>query len=128
MTTNTIKFLVNLKNYSILKKEIYKSPYSKQILQIVKCLYKEGFIQSFYIEHINSKYFINILLRFFFNKPVFKNLKIISKPSNTKIVPFKHLARISNKKFVLFISTNQGVLTLEDCKKRGLGGSVLFYC
>ena len=61
MTTNTLKFLVNLKNYSILKKEIYTLRYSKQILQIVKCLYKEGFIQSFYIEYKNSKYSISVL-------------------------------------------------------------------
>jgi ribosomal protein S8 len=128
MTINTIRFLINLKNYSILKKEIFKQKYSKQILEIVKCLYREGFIQSFFLEQKGSDFYINILLRFFFNKPVFKNLKVLSTPSKLKVLSFKHLAKISTKKFVLFISTSEGILTLEECKKKKIGGTIFFYC
>lgn len=128
MNSTTINFLITLKNYSILKKEYLKYEYSKNILEITKCLYEEGFIQSFRILNSDNKIFILILLRFFFNKPILKQLKIISTPSRKKYLSFKDLSKFSNKKYVFFISTSKGLLTLEECKKTALGGVLFFVC
>jgi len=53
MNTNLIKLLLNLKNASLSKKEIINVKYSKPSLNLVKLLYKEGFIQSFNITKVN---------------------------------------------------------------------------
>lgn len=124
-----IDFLIQLKNCSILKKETFTYKYSKLILKIVNLLYSEGFIQSFKIEKTaNYELKIIILLRYFFNKPIFNNLTIISKPTKSKFFNIKELSQFSNKKNVGFVSTNRGIFTLEECKKKKTGGKLLFFC
>ena len=84
MNINLIKFLSKLKNASISKQEVVSIDYNKLCLGVVKLLYKEGFIQSFSIKKIsfssNVELKIFITLRYFNNKPIFKNLKIVSTP------------------------------------------------
>ena len=46
----------------------------------------------------------------------------------TKYFTLKDVSKISTKKLVLFFSTNKGILTSLDCKKHGLGGTLLFAC
>ena len=125
MNIYTIKFLIKLKNAALARKEIVITPYNKLSFELVKSLYKEGFIQSFELDKNNQ---IKIILRFFYNKSILKNLKIISTPSLTKYFTLKDLCKISTKKLVMFISTNKGILTSFDCKKHGLGGVPLFVC
>ena len=89
MNIYTIKFLIKLKNAALARKEIVFTSYNKLSFELVKCLYKEGFIQSFELKEIftsnsEKKYEIKIVLRFFYNKCVLKNIKILSKPSLTK--------------------------------------------
>ena len=133
MNFNTIKFLIKLKNAALARKEIVTAPYNKLSFDLVKCLYKEGFVQSFELSEINAvenekKYEIKIVLRFFFYKCLLKNIKILSTPSLTKYFTLKDVSKISTKKLVLFFSTNKGILTSLDCKKHGLGGTLLFAC
>ena len=52
MNFNTIKFLIKLKNAALARKEIVTAPYNKLSFNLVKCLYKEGFVQSFELSEI----------------------------------------------------------------------------
>jgi ribosomal protein S8 len=125
MSLQLVQLLMNLKSYSLLKKEYLIIKNSKKSLQLVSSLYKEGFIQSYKVLRNEN---LQINLRYFFNKPVFINLKILSFPSKTRYVKLHVLSKISTKKFTLFISTSRGILTLEDCKKYNLSGVLLFSC
>ncbi len=125
MNLTTIRFLVALKNHSILKKEYLVYRYSKSIMSVIVALYEEGYIQSFKVLDNNSVY---IVLRYYFNKPIFKNLKILSNLSNPKYITLKTLYNIPDSKNTIFISTVQGILTLSQCKKNKLGGKALFSC
>lgn len=122
MTTFTVNFLLKLKNASFFKKEKILIKYSKHSLELVVCLYNEGFIHSYQI--INDK--IQISLRYFFNKPILKNLRILSTPSKLRYLNLKMLSKLSSKKVSLFVSTDKGVLTLNQCKKYKVGGIPLF--
>jgi ribosomal protein S8 len=130
MNINLIKFLSKLKNASISKQEVVSIDYNKLCLGVVKLLYKEGFIQSFSIKRIsfssNVELKIFITLRYFNNKPIFKNLKIVSTPSRLNYLNIKDLSKISNKKIILILSTNKGLLTSLECKKHKIGGKLLF--
>jgi len=128
MHNKLIKFLLNLKNYSGLKKEFLIIKFSSGILKILNGLYKEGFIQSYKIINISQQNYFYIVLRYYFNKPIFKNLKIISKPSNLKYLKFKVLIKLCEKKINYFVSTDKGIFTLKECKKKKLGGKILFCC
>ena len=133
MNTNIIKLLLTLKNASASRKELVLVPFNRLSIEFLKILYKEGFIQSFYIQKSSSflldkNYQIKVVLRFFYNKPIISNLKIISTPSFNKYLKFKDLCKLSDKKNVLFFSTSKGLLTSFDCKKQRVGGTLLFIC
>ena len=132
MNIKTINFLTQLKNASITNRETVRLESNRFILSLLKVLYKEGFILSYRIK--KKKDFFNktseaiVNVRYVHNKPVFKNLKIISSPSFQKLVSLKNISRlVAKKKFFLF-STNLGLLTLNECKKMHVGGFLLFVC
>ena len=124
MNSFIIKFLMNLKSASLFKKEYLSIKYSKQSLELIIALYNEGFIQSYKITNEE----LYILLRYFFNKPVFRFLKLVSTQSNFRYLNLKTITKLPNKKAVLFLSTSEGILTLSQCKMRKIGGKALFYC
>lgn len=128
MHSNGVKFLLALKNASVLKKEIVFFYYNNLFLKLAKVLYRTGLIQNFCIEKKNNKKFqIIIFLKYSFNIGILNTLKIVSKPSISLFLNYEKICRISEKNRVLILSTSAGFLTSEECKKRKIGGKVFFY-
>lgn len=126
MNISVINLLLKLKSFSLIQKESVVVSYNRQYIDILRILYEKGFIQSFCL--INNKTSILINLRYYYNKPVFKNFKIISKPSLDTYIQVKDLYKLEDKKFVFFLSTPNGLLTSSECKRSGVGGKLLFMC
>ena len=106
MTNKTKNLLLQLKNASINRKSyIIVNNYSKN-LPILENLYEEGFIQSYKLLYKSNK--ILIYLRYYENKPVFNNLRLLGTVLTIKNIKLKELAFFFNRKFVLFLSTNKG--------------------
>lgn len=130
MNINLIKFLSKLKNASLSKQERISIPYNKLYLEVIKLLYREGFIQSFFIKpafsRLTNEFTLFVTLRYVNSKSVFKNLRIISTPSRVNYLNIKDLSKVSNKKNVLFLSTSKGLLTGLESKKCNIGGKLLF--
>lgn len=128
MHSNGVKFLLALKNASVLKKEIVFFYYNNLFLKLAKVLYRTGLIQNFCIEKKQNKTFqIIVSLKYSFNIGILNSLKIISKPSVSLFLDYEKICRISEKNRVLVLSTNEGFLTSEECKKKKIGGKVFFY-
>ena len=70
---------------------------------------------------------IIISLKYSFNNGILNSLKIISKPSISLFLDYEKLCRVSEKNRILILSTDQGFLSGEECKKRKIGGKVFFY-
>jgi len=103
------------------------------IESLVRILYREGFLQSFKLIKKEDSYseenrFLLVVLRYFFNKPLLSSLRILSKPSHTRKMKFLDIGNIRDKKFVFFFSTDRGILTSLECKKKQIGGKILFMC
>lgn len=132
MNTNIINLLLKIKNATTNQKEIVTINFNSIYLDLLKKLYKEGFIQFFKIQkNIGSSknsFKIIINLRYLYGKPVFDNLKIFSTPSNVKYLKLKNIYKLTNKKTVFFFFTNKGLLTDFECKKKKTGGILLFGC
>jgi small subunit ribosomal protein S8 len=128
MHSNSVKFLLALKNASVLKKEIVFFYYNNLFLKLAKVLYRTGLIQNFCIEKKYNKNFqIVVSLKYSFNIGILNSLKIISKPSVSLFLDYEKICRISEKNRVLILSTSEGFLTSDECKKRKIGGKVFFY-
>jgi ribosomal protein S8 len=130
MNTNLIKFLLALRNSSLSKREVLIVEHSQIREKIVRALYSEGFVQSFKLKLSPSENLdqIWIKLRYCFDKSQLKYLKVFSKPSHTKYMKLADLSNIPDKKFVIFFSTDLGFLTSLECKKKRVGGKLLFIC
>ena len=130
MKNTLIKFLIKLKKASLSRRESVSIDFNLLCLEITELLYKEGFIQSFSIEEktVNNvlKSIIKINLRYFYNKPLLKDLKIISTPVQLAYLSVRNLAKLPSTKHVLFLSTSKGFLTGFQCKEKNLGGLLLF--
>lgn len=130
MKNTLIKYLIKLKNASLSRRESVSIDFNSLCLELTELLYKEGFIQSFSIEEkkVNNvlKPILNINLRYFYNKPLLKELKIISTPVQLAYLSVQNLAKLPSTKHVLFLSTSKGFLTGFNCKEKNLGGLLLF--
>ena len=128
MKITLIHLLLALKNASDLKKEKIICSYNKSFISLLKCLYKEGFISYFKVSNDDgAKLKIIIGLKYSYGKVLsISTLKFLSVPSNLYYLTYKEICKISDKKIILFISTNLGIITQIQCKKYKIGGSPLF--
>lgn len=83
-------------------------------------LWNEGFILGYTIDKKSNQ--LKIFLKYDKNKPVIKKIKNISKPGLKIYYSIKQLWKIESTKTFLIISTNQGLKTLDQCKKLKIGG------
>ena len=129
MNTKLINFLIKLKNASLSKKEYVVFEFNTFHYTFVKILYEEGYLQSFSVDlDASGKRVITVTIRYYYNKPVFKYLKILSKPSHQIYMKISDISKIVDRRFVFFFSTNKGILTNLSCKKLNVGGKLLFMC
>lgn len=130
MSVNFVKFLLQLKNASIARKEVVSLEYSRVREGMVGILYAEGFIQSFELVVDSSSGIKAILvnLRYYFSRSLLESLQLLSKPSHVRYMKLLDISNIPARKFVIFFSTDKGTLTTLECKKQKVGGKLLFIC
>jgi len=122
MNVSQINFLIKLKNSAkYLVEEIF-FVYNKNYDNILSFLYKEGFIQYFFLR--NNKLVVG--LRYFLGENNLKDVIIISRPSFYKNIRYKDITKIKQTNNVVAVSTDAGILSLYDCKKQKIGGKILF--
>jgi ribosomal protein S8 len=128
MKQSTINLLTSIKNHTSLKRESLQQNFYSNSYQILKILYKEGFVQSIEIKQnkANNTKRLKLIFRFFFNRPIIKKLNFFSKPAIKTSIRSKQLKMLSLKKAVLIISTSRGLLTNTQCVKKNIGGKLLF--
>jgi len=121
ITSTLSNFLSNLKNHYISKKTILKERKTKQIIQMLNLLIKEGLINGFY--NFNNNYII-VLLKYNNNKGVINCIKQISKPGKRVYVKNKWLYK-NSKTDIFILSTHKGLLTQNQAKQYNLGGELI---
>jgi small subunit ribosomal protein S8 len=117
--------LVSIKNgYSNKNKYAY-CKLNFLCINVLWALYKEELIYDFYVDKLNNK--IQIRLKYFKDKPIIKNLNLISKPSLIVFSNFNNLKKFSTNYDYFFISTSNGVISSAFANKNlNVGGIILF--
>jgi small subunit ribosomal protein S8 len=103
---------------------IYGNSVVKNVCEILK---KEGYIKNYEIIDL-LKTQIKVELQYLDEKrknPVLSNIKIISKPSRRIYVKSQGIKPVMSGLGMGIISTNQGVMTTYQAKKRKLGGELI---
>jgi ribosomal protein S8 len=130
MNKSLVNKLIQLKNASILNNGIITTIYLRSLVSLLFFLYKEGIIQSYetIIHPVKRLSKLIIHFRQYAFQSTFNELKLLSSKSNALSLRYKDFLKISSKDKTLVISTTEGFRSVLDCKKKRLGGIVLFSC
>ena len=119
--------ITRLRNGQNIRKLEISIKYSKECINILKILQKEGYIRGYQILSSENKSEILIFLKYIQYKPVITN--IIKEKKNTHISLLK-IKDIMNKKLyrglgIIIVSTSYGVLSGDQCLEKNTGGILL---
>jgi len=125
MSEKILIMLSIIKNGYLSKLDKVYVPYSENNLKILKLLYLDGFINSYYFNSNKGFKAIVVVLKYYRNMYLF-NYKILSKPGRliSGTIPFLY-SKYNMHKFVM-LSTTHGFLWLKDALRLHIGGTVLF--
>jgi small subunit ribosomal protein S8 len=112
----------SIKNGQIAKKSVIIA-YRKNISEsFLKILWNEGFISGYRIFPQNDKK-IEVFLKYTrTGKPAINSLKCLSKPGQRLYYSAKQIWKLDSSKAFIIFSTNQGLKTINQCKKDKVGG------
>lgn len=106
-------------------------PYSKLKEQMARVLLEEGYITNYSIVEGTPFNTINIKLKYFGKRrerrSVITGLKRISKPGRRIYVGKHEIPWVLSGMGVAILTTNQGLMTGQSARRKGIGGEVLCY-
>jgi len=120
ITDTLSNFFSKIKNGCLLRKTKIVQLKSKQIINILNLLIKEGYIRGYKLTLNNN---IDVYLKYKNNIPVIKDIKRLSKPSRRLYIKNKDLFK--KQKGFLILSTSKGFLTDLQAKKLNIGGELI---
>ena len=92
--------------------------------KVLDILWKENLIKGY---TKTNEGIITVFLRYHDGSPICTRLVIISRPRDRIYLSLVDLARLSNDFGVLILSTTKGIMTHEQCIRKGEGGEILAY-
>jgi small subunit ribosomal protein S8 len=136
MTNDLVSdMLTRIRNATLARHSFVEVRYSKVNLSILKVLLAEGYINTYEIkESENNNHQIKITLRYkgwWIKKPLFSDLKRISKPGQRVFSGYKHFNEVidvlQHQQGTAIISTSMGVMSHIKATKLKKGGEILCY-
>jgi small subunit ribosomal protein S8 len=99
---------------------------SKLKMELAKILHEEGYIRGYQLVAKGRE--MRIRLKYDeHNEPVIRGLKRVSRPGRRVYVGAAELPRVLGGLGIAILSTDQGVMTAREARRRGIGGEVLAY-
>jgi small subunit ribosomal protein S8 len=115
----------NIKNGQMAKKSAILESKKNINESFLKILWDEGFISGYRIFALNDQK-VEIFLKYTrAGKPVINSLKGLSKPGRRLYYSAKQIWKLDSSKTFIIFSTNQGLKTINQCKKNRIGGEPL---
>lgn len=113
--------LIRIKNGYVVGKQSVSVRYSKLILNLMKLLQKEGYLET--TSHKDRE--IIVTLKYKERKPALTDIKRVSKPSLRVYKGASQLPFVLNGLGISIISTPKGLMTDKQARKLKVGGEVL---
>ncbi len=118
--------ITRIRNALSVSKEQVKVTYSKQMIQVLKTLEEEGYIQgSSVVEVRKGVKEINVTLKYYNGEPVIQEIKRVSKPSRRVYVGTHDIPLVRNGLGCTILSTSKGILSNNQAKELNVGGEVI---
>jgi len=120
--------LTRIRNTQAVGRKSVDLPYSKIKFELAEILGKEGLVGSVSKKGRGIQRQIEINLKYKDEKrvkPNIEGLKRISKPGQKIYLGKKGLRKFYKERGIVILSTSQGLMTLKDAIKKGIGGEIL---
>jgi ribosomal protein S8 len=114
--------LINIKNAIMRNSLVSKLSFTKYNIKICKLLYCNGLLTHYKI--LKNKKIILLFLKYFNNKNVIRDLKLLS--TNNKLIS-TNSKNLIFKKNSLLVSTSKGIFLSNGIKNYNIGGKSLFF-
>ncbi len=121
--------LTRIRNANTAKHDVVDIPASKMKIAIANILVEEGYVEKYELVENGSFQNIRMTLKYAANKSerIISGIKRISKPGLRVYTNKEELPRVLGGLGIAIISTNEGVITCREARKRGVGGEVLAF-
>lgn len=128
MTDPIADMLTRVRNAQSAGKDTVSMPTSKKLVEIVRIMEQEGYIQRFDVIDGEPRGTLEITLKYGLKKAkTIRGIKRISKPGLRIYAGKDDLPRVLGGLGTAIISTSRGVMTDRDARKQGIGGEVIAY-
>jgi small subunit ribosomal protein S8 len=114
-----------IKNGLFARKKSILHPSKSVCVNILKVLYKEGFINGFRRLPKNPEK-IEIFFKYMNGKPVITKISAISTPGRRIYLSVSSLWKLKTSLTTYILSTPRGILSDKECRKYNLGGELLY--
>lgn len=118
--------LTRIRNASRALLPTVEIPHSRLKESLADVLKKEGFVAEVAVEGKMPKK-IKLRLKYEGKKSVIEGLKRVSKPGLRKYVGGTEIPRVLGGLGVAVVSTSEGIMTGQQCRKKNIGGELLCY-
>ncbi len=125
MTGSIPRLVSSLKNGCLARKKEIFLPYSKFSQAILEVLKDEGFLAKVSIEGEKQKKSLICFPSYENLEPVLREIKLISRPGLKRYKKAKEGKKVLGGLGTRIVSTNKGVMTDEQARKKNLGGEVI---
>lgn len=118
--------LTRVRNASQSKHATVDVPFSKMKLAIAKIMEQEGYIAGHEIREEENRKFLRLRLRYDAQRrPVVNGLRRVSRPGLRVYAGMDDIPRVLGGMGTVVVSTNRGVMTGHEARRRHLGGELL---
>jgi small subunit ribosomal protein S8 len=101
-------------------------PFSKVKLAIAKILEQEGFVSGWEIAEDGKRKLIRLQMKYDNERrPVMTGLRRVSKPGRRVYAGMHDIPRVLGGMGTVVISTNRGIMTGREARRRHLGGELM---
>jgi len=129
MVDSIADMLTRIRNAQMVGHQTVEFPFSKIKMEIANLLNRENYVGTVTKKGKGADKKIELTLKYRDEKntkPVIRGLKRISKPGQRIYVSSKRLYLISRERGTAVLSTSKGIMTINEAKKKHVGGEVLF--
>lgn len=117
--------LTRIRNAQLVKKMTVDMPRSKMKVAIAEVMLSEGYIDGFTEVEGTTHPTMRIQLRYYEGRPVIEDVKRVSRPGLRIHRGKEDLPKVNGGLGIAIVSTNQGVMTDREARRKGLGGEVI---
>lgn len=126
-TTDPIAdMLTRLRNGSLARHATVDVPFSKVKLALAKILQDEGYVSGFDIAEQGNRKTLRLHMKYDGERrPVLNGLRRVSRPGLRVYAGMHDIPRVLGGIGTVVVSTNRGIMTGQEARRRHLGGELI---